>query len=217
MIKVLTYDRDPGRNAQINSAFALSNTIYPLANNRHIGGLAEEVTYLKPDLLLLDTLHPVLPEPRALNRLHRMFPDLKVFLQLNDDDRRDIFDWINTGIHGCVLRIESIRTIMLGIDFILSDGAFISPGVAARLMTKGLDEDGPRPVQTRLTAKELDVLRLLARGMSYKMIAIELKVSYHTVSTHIRNMYKKKAVHSVTELLAACRHMLETGSPEDAG
>ena len=209
MIKVLTYDRDSARDAQINSAFALSNTIYPLAHNRHIGGLSEEVTYLKPDLLLLDTLHPVLPEPKVLNRLHRMFPDLRVFLMLNEEDRRAIFDWLKTGIHGCVLRSESIRTILLGIDFIVSDGAFISPGVARRLMVYGNDDENHAQVPGRLTAKEMDVLRLLAQGMSYKMIAIELKVSYHTVSTHIRNMYQKKGVHSVTELLAGCRQLLE--------
>jgi len=215
MIKVLTYDRDPGRDAQINSTFALSNTIYPLAHSRHLGGLAEEITYLKPDLLLLDSLHSLLPDTKALYRLHRMFPDLKVFLQLNDEDRKEIFEWLKSGIHGCVLRGESIRTILLGIDCIISDGAFISPGVAVRLMVYDNDKGNPTETEQKLTAKEIDILKLLARGMSYKMIAIELKVSYHTVSTHIRNMYQKRGVHSVTELLAACRPLLEAAvSPE---
>jgi|688.fasta_scaffold257178_2 DNA-binding NarL/FixJ family response regulator len=215
MIKVLTYDKDAGRDAQINSTFALSNTIYPLTHNRNLGSLVDAVTCLKPDLLLLDSHHPVLPEPRAMKRLHRLFPELKVFLQLNDEGGRDIFEWLKMGIHGCVLRSESIRMILLGVDFIVSEGAFISPGVAARLMAGEDAGEGSVSSQGRLTAKEKEVLNLLSHGMSYKMISTQLNISYHTVSTHIRNMYQKKGVHSVTELLASCRSLVATDRIDD--
>lgn len=117
MIKILTYSTDSIRDSKLNSAFSLYNKIYPLEHNRITGSLFDEIAYLKPDVLFVDTCHERLTEVSTIVKLHQKFPELKIFLELNEESRQEILNYIDMGVQGYVMKSESIFIILKGIDF----------------------------------------------------------------------------------------------------
>ncbi|MFM9984609.1 MAG: LuxR C-terminal-related transcriptional regulator [Flavobacteriales bacterium] len=115
-----------------------------------------------------------------------------------DDDK--IFESIQAGANGYILKKTAPEKIIDAIRDAYAGGAPMTRAFAQRMLLyfKNQYKSANNPTYD-LTARETEILALLVDGMSYKMIASRLEVSYHTVNAHIRNIYDKLHVHSLGE------------------
>jgi NarL family two-component system response regulator LiaR len=144
---------------------------------------------LLPDVVLMDLVLPKVGGVEAIRRIRDESPSTRIIVLTSFAEDEQVFPSIKAGAAGYLLKdveptaiAEAIRTVHRG-------EALLHPAVAARLMREVAEE---RPsAEERLTERELDVLRLLARGLPNKLIARELVVSEKTVKTHVSNILAK--------------------------
>jgi len=127
-----------------------------------------------------------------------------------EDDSR-IYVSIIAGASGYILKNQLSTGLIDAIKDVQSGGSPISPSVARRVLD--LMQQGARlkarqktTVEYHLTAREKEVLTCLVNGLSYKMIAADLHISYETVRSHMKNIYEKLHVASLTEVVAKAIH-----------
>jgi two-component system NarL family response regulator len=120
------------------------------------------------------------------------------------DAEDDLFEAVKAGANGYLLKEISIEEVADAIRAVVSGQSLLSPLMAAKLlaefgeMAKRADQP-PNVPAPKLTARELEVLRLVADGMSNKEVAAELEISENTVKNHVRNILEKLHLHSRME------------------
>jgi DNA-binding NarL/FixJ family response regulator len=143
---------------------------------------------LLPDVVLMDLVMPELDGVSAIRRIRELAPSTKVIALTSFDDDEKVFPAIKAGAAGYLLKDVRPADLAEAVRKASRGEALLAPSVAARLMQ---EVSGERPAPAGLTERELEVLRLIARGMSNKQIARELVVSEKTVKTHVSNILAK--------------------------
>ena len=144
---------------------------------------------LLPDVVLLDL---VMPEPagaEVIRRIRAASPATKVIVLTTFAGDAEIFPALKAGAAGYLLKDVGPAELAEAIRRVHAGEALLSPKVAARVLRELAGD--PEPGAGPLTPRELDVLRLLARGLSNKAIALELVVSEKTVKTHVSSILGK--------------------------
>ncbi len=150
-----------------------------------------KVRELVPEVVLMDLVMPKLDGIAAIREMRFLSPSTKVIVLTSFADDEKVFAAVKAGAAGYLLKDvqpqelgEAIRTVYRG-------EAQLHPTVAAKLMQE-VAESGRQPAALdSLTDREMDVLRLIAQGMSNKEIALELGVAEKTVKTHVSNILQK--------------------------
>jgi NarL family two-component system response regulator LiaR len=148
----------------------------------------ELVERLLPDVVLMDLVMPELDGIGAIRRIREIAPSTKVIALTSFDDDEKVFPAIKAGAAGYLLKDVRPADLAEAVRKASRGEALLAPSVAARLMR---EVSGERAAPAGLTERELEVLRLIARGMSNKQIAHELVVSEKTVKTHVSNILAK--------------------------
>lgn len=172
----------------------------------HVLDCLDDIRKSKPDLALMDIEMPGMSGIEAVRMIKREFPDVLILMQtvFEDDDR--VFDSICAGASGYILK-NALNTRL--IDFIKElqfGGSPMSPSIARKVLMKM--QQIPEHVKPEaapdyhLTPREKEVLACVVSGLSYKMIADNLFISYETVRTHIKHIYEKLHVASLTEVVS---------------
>jgi DNA-binding NarL/FixJ family response regulator len=165
--------------------------------------LVEDILHSEPDVVLMDIDMPGINGIEAVKILKAEFPELPVMMQTVFDHDEKVFQSILAGATGYLLKKTSPAKLLEAITEIYEGGAPMTPEIAIKVLKffKGKEE---QKIATGLsiTDKEKEILAALVEGMSYKMIADRHSISYHTVNFHVRNIYKKLHVHSVSEAVA---------------
>jgi NarL family two-component system response regulator LiaR len=143
---------------------------------------------LLPDVVLMDLVMPELDGVEATREIRSASPATKVIVLTSFDDDEKVFPAIKAGAAGYLLKDVRPAELADAVRKASRGEALLAPSVAARLMQ---EVSGERPPAAGLTERELEVLRLIARGMSNKLIARELVVSEKTVKTHVSNILAK--------------------------
>lgn len=172
----------------------------------HVLDCVADVKECNPDVVLMDIEMPAMTGIEAVRALKKAFPQVQILMQtvFEDDDR--VFDSICAGAAGYILKthlntklIDAIRELQYG-------GSPMSPSIARKVLGKlqqipqhVVPEKAPN---YQLTPREKEVLSCLVNGLSYKMIAAELAISYETVRSHVKKIYEKLHVASLTEVVA---------------
>lgn len=161
----------------------------------------QQIAALRPHVVLMDIDLPGMSGIEATLRIHRQFPgtDVLMLTVFEDDDR--VFEAVRAGATGYLLKKTPPVRILTAIQEVYEGGAPMSPGIARRVMQLLHRPTGPSDLD-QLTPREVTILSLLAAGNSYKMVAAEAGISLDTARTHIRRIYEKLHVHSVTEAVA---------------
>jgi DNA-binding NarL/FixJ family response regulator len=162
---------------------------------------AEEMA---PDVVLMDVRMPRVNGIEAARRIRRTLPSTKILMLTVSDEEEDLFEAIKAGANGYLLKEISVEEVAAAIHSAMQGESRISPSMAAKLLNEfntlakvaAEREQLPAPV---LTARELEVLKLVARGMSNKDVADELFISENTVKNHVRNILEKLHLHSRME------------------
>jgi len=150
---------------------------------------------LAPDVVLMDVRMPGVGGIEATRRIRTEQPMTKVVMLTVSEDEEDLFDAIRAGATGYLLKEVSIEEVADTVRAVARGQALVSPSMAAKLLTefnllsrRVAEQHGDAP---RLTDRELEVLRLVAKGMSNKEIAAELVIAENTVKNHVRNILEK--------------------------
>lgn len=158
-----------------------------------------KVEELLPEVVLMDLVMPDLDGIEATRRIRDVSPSTKVIVLTSYAEDEKIFPAIKAGAAGYLLKDVEPQELADGIRRVHRGEALLHPTIAARVMREVTAE--PKAGEQLLTGRELDVLRLLARGLSNKAIAQELVVSEKTVKTHVSNILAK--LHLVDRTQAA--------------
>lgn len=161
-----------------------------------------KLKYHQPHLVLCDIGLPGMSGIEGIRILKELYPDLLILmLTIYDDDER-IFDAICAGACGYLLKKTPPLRLLESLKEAVSGGAPMSPEVARRVMSLFREIRPPERADYELTPHETRLLKLLVEGHNYKTAALELNVTVHTVSFHLRSIYAKLQVHTKSEAVA---------------
>jgi len=150
-----------------------------------------------PDVILLDVELPGLNGLEAVKQIRSIAPSTRVIMLTVFDDHDKIFKAICAGASGYLLKTSSVEGIIESIREAQAGGAPMTPRVARSVLDMFVREMPPHQ-DYGLTARERQILELMTQGLIKKEIADQLSLSYHTVDTHLRNIYTKLHVHTRT-------------------
>ena len=157
-----------------------------------------------PDIVLMDVRMPKRGGIDACTAIHETVPSAKIIMLTISDEEADLYDAIKAGAMGYLLKEISIEEVASAIRAVHGGQSLISPSMASKLLTEFASmikrSDDRQQVPTpRLTDREMEVLKLVARGLNNRDIAKELFISENTVKNHIRNILEKLQLHSRME------------------
>ena len=167
--------------------------------NRLVENLKDHV----PDVVLMDINMPGKDGIDGVKLLQAHFPEVFIIMQTIFEDDEKIFNCLLAGAHGYILKSASNEKLLEGILEVVNGGAPMTPSVARRVSSHFYkSSDGSNKDLFNLSKRETELLTLLVSGYSHKMIAAELFISINTVNNHIKKIYEKLHVHSVSEAVA---------------
>jgi DNA-binding NarL/FixJ family response regulator len=173
----------------------------------------EAVRRCRPDMVLMDIEMPGRSGIDAVRELKKEFPTLQILMQTVFEDEDRVFDSICAGASGYLLKTQINIKLPEFLDEMQHGGSPLSPAIARKVLVRMqqfreqlLPE---KPPEYHLGSREKEVLQCLVNGLSYKMIANELGISFETVRSHIKNIYEKLHVASASEaVIKALRQRL---------
>jgi DNA-binding NarL/FixJ family response regulator len=202
MIRVAIYDDNPVRRDSLQTILALQTDLECVGSYDHCGSILEDLEKARPDIILMDLEMPVVNGIEGIRLAKAHFPDAKIIVQTAFDDDEKVFAALKAGAEGYILKSATVLKIIQSIDEVFKGGASMSPSVAMKVIRYFGNESDHKREDYQLTPKESEVLKKLSNGLSYKMIADELGISYFTVNNHIKKIYEKLRVHSLGEAVA---------------
>ena len=166
-------------------------------------GAGEFVARVRPDVVLLDVRMPVVNGIEALEDIRRKAPDVKVLMLTTSDGDEDVFRSMNMGARGYMVKDESGEDLHVAIRTVASGNVFLPKRIKAIY-----DDRKKRP---SLSEREIEIVRLVAKGFSNDELAERLHLSPDTIKVHLRHVYEKLGVESRVE---AVTEAMRTGLVE---
>ncbi len=157
---------------------------------------------LQPSLVLMDIEMPNISGIEGVRLIKESYPHIKVVMQTVFEDEEKIFAALQAGAEGYILKNAPAEKIIQSVIEVNNGGAFMTPSVALRVMKHFNNSTVSQNSENNLTPKEREVLKNLTEGLSYKMVADRMGISYFTVNSHIKKIYEKLHVHSVGEAIS---------------
>jgi len=164
----------------------------------------ERATELMPDVVLMDVRMPRRSGIEAAGQIKEALPHAKILMLTISDEEADLYDAIKAGASGYLLKEISIEEVAAAIRAVNEGQSLISPSMASKLLTEFASmikrtDDRQQVPTPRLTEREMEVLKLVAKGLNNRDIAKQLFISENTVKNHIRNILEKLQLHSRME------------------
>lgn len=155
-----------------------------------------------PDAILVDIGLPGMSGIDGIKILKERHPATTLLAFTVYDDDENIFEALCAGASGYLLKNTPPARLLEGLREVMTGGAPMSPEVARRVIRLFREVRPPHRATHQLTAQEIQIVKLLVEGHSYKTAAAELGISINTVSFHLRNVYAKLQVHSKSEAVS---------------
>ncbi|WP_221392723.1 response regulator transcription factor [Dyadobacter sp. NIV53] len=203
MIKIVIFDDHQARRDALKLLISLQPEMTCIADFEDCTNLVKNLKNNPPDVALMDINMPGIDGIEGVKLLNEYFPSTYIIMQTVFEDDEKIFDCLKAGAHGYILKKASNEKLIEGIKEVINGGAPMTPSIATRV----LNYFSKKSVKNNselfdLSRRETDILKELVNGLSHKMIAAKLFISVFTVNNHIKNIYQKLQVHSVSEAVA---------------
>lgn len=143
------------------------------------------------DVILMDLVMSPISGVEAISRIKASHPAARILVLTSFADDDKVFPAIKAGASGYILKDIPPEELLTAIRDVAAGESFLHPTIAARLMREINQTTSPPDDSEPLTERELEVLRLIARGLTNQEIALELNVSERTITTHISNILDK--------------------------
>jgi DNA-binding NarL/FixJ family response regulator len=153
----------------------------------------------RPEVVLLDLRLPQLSGIEVMKQVRAQLPQVRFLVLTTYDTDSYIGPALAAGAQGYLLKDATPDELARAVRSLMQGGAALEPGVAAKLLGRMTDNEP----NEELSARELEVLRLLVTGASNKTIAAQLNLSENTIKTHISRIFGKLGVQSRAEAVAA--------------
>ncbi len=167
--------------------------------------LDQKIKRSQPDVILMDIELPGINGIVATRSIIKNWPDIKILIQTVFEDDDKIFDAICAGASGYILKSTSPARLVEAIQEVNSGGSPMSPYIANRVLKLFQQIAPPSTNEDErliLTSREKEILSLMIQGKNLHHIGETLFISYETVRTHVKRLYKKLHVASATEAVA---------------
>jgi DNA-binding NarL/FixJ family response regulator len=199
--KIIIFEDNAELIKSLTLLFSLSPNFDFLGGFKHGMNAQELVKSLNPDLILMDIDMPNIKGVEVVKNIREVNSDVKILMHTVFDDAENLFTAIQNGANGYILKKAGPDKLLEACEEVMNGGAPITPSVAT-LILQEFNKNNHTSPDYNLTPKEKEVLTCLVDGLSYKMIADELKMSIDTVRSHIKKIYEKLHVHSMSEAVA---------------
>ncbi len=174
--------------------------VFPDGNNWE-----RNIKSTQPDVVLMDIEMPGLNGIDVTQHINDEFPEIKILIQTVFNDSEKIFHAMCAGASGYILKNDPPHKYLEAINEVYNGGAPISPTVAKKMLgffsNKNIVLVSPENTDYQLSEREKEILQLMVQGHNYKTIADLSFISYETVRTHVKHIYKKLHVASRSEAI----------------
>jgi DNA-binding NarL/FixJ family response regulator len=197
-IRIFVYDDSKQRRDSLRGLLELSDNTQLVGEAENCSNALQDMELHYPEVVLMDINMPMVDGLEGLKQIKTTFPSIQVLMQTAFDDSEKIFTSIKNGASGYILKNDSANKILQAIDEVYNGGVVMNPTIAKKV----IQYFTPNKQQNPLTAKENIVLTHLSNGLSYKMVANEMSISYSTVNSHVKGIYAKLHISSLGEAIA---------------
>lgn len=175
----------------------------------------EKTDQLRPDVILLDLLMPVKSGIEAIIEIKEKDPEARILVLTSFADDEQVFPALRAGALGYLLKDSSPQDLLRAIRSVYRGESSLHPAIARRLVLQFSQPAADSAPENPLTQREVEVLKLVAEGLSNQSIADELVVSERTVGKHVGNILEKLHLENRTQAaLYALREGLSTLEPK---
>ncbi len=198
-IKVLIYEDNESLRKSIQTLLLWKEDFEVIAGMPDATSVVDDIAVLKPDIIFMDIDMPGCTGVEAVTKIRAAGNPVPIIMFTVFEDEENIFNAICAGANGYLLK-KNFDQIPTAIKDVLDGGAPMSSSVAKKVLSfLPLNRPTKNPEIETLSAREKELLEYVAKGYSYKMVAIEMGIATETVRSHIKKIYKKLQVNSATE------------------
>ncbi len=202
-IKVAIVEDNRSLRESIIALFSINEGFKLVGSFANANSIVKDIITSKPDVVLMDIQMPGTNGIEAVKLLRTEFPEMKIVIQTVFEDDDSIFQAICNGASGYILKKSTPNEYMQAIIEAYNGGAPITGSIAAKVLNMFKVSQQSNPTNDfNLSDREKEVLNHLVKGLSYKMIADKCGISYDTVRFHMKNIYSKLHVESMTEAVS---------------
>jgi DNA-binding NarL/FixJ family response regulator len=201
-IRVLLVDDDPLVRAGLRMILSSADDIEVVGEAGDGNSAIEMVLEMVPDVVLLDVRMPKRSGLEACVKIKEQVPSTRIIMLTVSDEEGDLYEAVKNGASGYLLKDSSIDEVAQAVRVVAEGQSLISPSMAAKLIDEFKEisrSDRDTGNVPRLTDRELEVLRLVAKGLNNREVAKQLFISENTVKNHVRNILDKLQLHSRME------------------
>ncbi len=201
-IQVILFDDNKHIRESLSLLFVTDNAFSLCGAYQDTDSAEELIAITKPDVVLMDIDMPGRNGIDAVSDIHKRFPQLSIIMLTVFDDAERVFTSLRNGALGYLLKSSPPEKLLEAIKDVHAGGAPMSPSIARKVMFHLQDQVPNKHGDYHLTMREKEVLARLVDGLSYKMIADKLEIGFETVRSHIKSIYQKLHVLTMTEAVA---------------
>jgi len=199
-IRIILVDDNPRIRESISLLLNSSQGFNLVGVFENAHSINQKIEMFEPNVVLMDIDMPEFSGIDAVKAIRLIDEDLPIMMLTGFDDDEKVFNAVCAGATGYLLKNTEPKKILECIKEINEGGAPMSPSVARKVLSMMKNSNSKKPdKEVKLSKREKEVLELLVHGKSYKMIASDLNISYETVHSHIKRIYKELQVNSSTE------------------
>jgi len=200
-LKVVVYDDNKERRDSLSLLMNTTDDLLCIETFNNCMNIENDLKQTQPDVVLMDIDMPGINGIEAVKIIRKKFPNIHILMQTVFDDDDKIFKAICEGASGYILKKSSVDFLLDAIREVNTGGAPMTPSVAKQVLQL-FSKQANSKTEYNLTNREKEILHLLTTGRSYKMIAAELFITYHTVNEHVKRIYEKLHVNSAAEAVS---------------
>ncbi len=201
-VKIIIYEDNADYGDALRILFSHEKDIELLSLFTNCSTVKEDIEALKPEVILMDIDMPGMNGIEAVRKIRQFNKVVDIIMVTIFDRDEHIFKALQAGATGYLLKTSSPDKIKESIKEVHNGGAPMSAGIARKVMSFFAGTGNTSAEADNLSIREKEVLGLLVKGYSYKMIAASLHISINTVSFHIKKIYEKLHVNSMSEAVA---------------
>lgn len=201
-IKVIIFDDNNSLRDSVTMLLQDTADFTLVGSYAHCLDVTDNIKDTKPDVVIMDIDMPGMNGIEGVKLIRKNFTTVQILMLTVFDDDEKVFAAIKAGAAGYILKNAEPGNLLQAISEVYSGGAPMTPGIARKVLQQFQSLLAEEKKDYHLSIREREVLGLLVEGLSYKMIAGKLNITYDTVRAHMKKIYEKLHVASMTEAVA---------------